>query len=304
MPAKIIDGKAIAADLRASIGERAATLKARTGTAPGLATVLVGTDPASATYVANKHKACAEAGFVSIEHHHPEGMSEAALLSLVARLNAAPTVHGILVQLPLPKGIDSTKVLNAIDPAKDVDGFHPVNVGKLLIGEPAPLPCTPAGCMVLLEKSKVPLSGNRAVVVGRSNIVGKPAAILLLRRDMTVTIAHSKTRDLAAVVREADVLIAAVGRKWMIQGDWIKPGAAVIDVGMNREMQDDGKVRNFGDVHFDSATERAGWITPVPGGVGPMTIAMLLSNTMDAAERAPLPRGGPLAPLAKQGAHP
>ncbi len=281
MAAKIIDGKAIAAEMRASVRERAARLAVR----PGLATVLIGADPASKVYVGAKHKACAEAGFASIEHHHPEGMSEAGLLALVARLNADPAVHGILVQLPLPKGIDEKRVLNAIDPRKDVDGFHPINVGKLMIGEPAPLPCTPAGCIVLLEKSGVPLAGKRAVVVGRSNIVGKPAAILLLRQDMTVTIAHSKTQDLPAIVREADVVIAAVGRSEMIQGDWIKPGAAIIDVGMNRMPTASGKDRLTGDVHFPSASERAGWITPVPGGVGPMTIAMLLRNTIDAAER-------------------
>ncbi|HVO31376.1 MAG TPA: bifunctional methylenetetrahydrofolate dehydrogenase/methenyltetrahydrofolate cyclohydrolase FolD [bacterium] len=286
MSARIIDGKAIAAEIRADVKARAEKMRMRTGIVPGLATVLIGVDPASQIYVASKHKACAEAGFASIEHHYPDGLSEEQVLGHVARLNADHRVHGILVQLPLPKGIDEKKVLNAIDPAKDVDGFHPMNVGKLLVGEPAPLPCTPAGCMVLLEKSGVEFSGKRAVVVGRSNIVGKPAAILLLRRDCTVTIAHSKTKDLPAVVREADIVIAAVGRSEMIRGDWIKPGAAVIDVGMNRTPQPGGaKDKLTGDVHFASAKEVAGCITPVPGGVGPMTIAMLLRNTIEAAER-------------------
>lgn len=286
MPATIIDGKAIAAEIRAEAKARAAALKARTGVVPGLATVLVGTDPASKIYVGSKHKACAEAGFASIEHHYPDGLSELEVLMLVEKLNEDPAVHGILVQLPLPKGIDEKKVLHAINPAKDVDGFHPLNVGKLLVGEPAPLPCTPAGCMVLLEKSGVEIRGKRAVVIGRSNIVGKPAAILLLRRDATVTIAHSKTHDLPAVVREADIVIAAVGRSEIVRGDWIKPGAAVIDVGMNRTPNPaGGKDRLTGDVHFESAKEVAGFLTPVPGGVGPMTIAMLLRNTVEAAER-------------------
>jgi methylenetetrahydrofolate dehydrogenase (NADP+)/methenyltetrahydrofolate cyclohydrolase len=285
--AKILDGKAVAAEVRAAVKTRAERFTARVGFAPGLATVLVGTDSASQSYVAGKHKACGEAGLKSFEHHFPNGLTEGELLALLAKLNADSQVHGILVQLPLPKSIDEKKVLAAIDPRKDVDAFHPVNVGKLLIGEPAPLPCTPAGCMVLLERTGVPLAGARAVVIGRSNIVGKPAAILLLRRDMTVTIAHSKTKDLASVVREADVVIAAVGRAEMVNGDWIKPGAVVIDVGMNRlpPATPDGKSKLVGDVHFASASERAGWITPVPGGVGPMTIAMLLQNTLDAAER-------------------
>lgn len=285
MTARIIDGKAIAADLRAEIRLRAEKLKAATGISPGLATVLVGVDPASKVYVGAKHKACGEAGFVSVQHDFPDGLPEADLLALVAKLNADPAVHGILVQLPLPKGIDEKKVLNAIHPDKDVDGFHPVNVGRMVVGEAGTLPCTPEGCMVLLERSGVPLAGKRAVVVGRSNIVGKPAALLLLRRDLTVTIAHSKTADLAAVVRDADVVIAAVGRAEMIRGDMIKPGAAVIDVGVNRISLPDGKTKLVGDVAFEEAKERAGWITPVPGGVGPMTIAMLLRNTMDAAER-------------------
>ncbi len=245
----------------------------------------VGTDPASAVYVASKHKACAEVGFHSVQHSFPDGLSEAELLALVDRLNRDAAIDGILVQLPLPRGIDDRKVLRAIDPEKDVDGFHPVNVGRLVLGEPSLLPCTPAGCLHLLESAGVPLAGRRAVVVGRSNIVGKPAAILLLRRDCTVTIAHSKTADLGAVVREADVVIAAVGRAERIDGSMIKPGAVVIDVGINRVPLPDGKSRLVGDVAFTAASERAGWITPVPGGVGPMTIAMLLRNTLDAAER-------------------
>ena len=286
MAARIIDGKAIAEALRATIRERAAVLKAKRGIVPGLATVLVGEDPASKVYVGAKHKACSEAGFRSIEHHFPAGLGENELLVLVAKLNADPAVHGILVQLPLPKGIDEKKVLNLIDPAKDVDGFHPLNVGRLMVGEPGPLPCTPAGCMVLLEKSGVPIAGARAVVVGRSNIVGKPAALLLLRRDATVTIAHSKTKDLPKVIGEADIVIAAIGKPEMIKGEWIKPGAAVIDVGVNRiQAPGQEKAKIVGDVEFAVAKERAGWITPVPGGVGPMTIALLMENTLLAAER-------------------
>jgi methylenetetrahydrofolate dehydrogenase (NADP+)/methenyltetrahydrofolate cyclohydrolase len=286
MAAQIIDGKATAEALRASIRDRAAALKAARGIVPGLATVLVGEDPASKVYVGSKHKACGEAGFRSIEHHYPQGLPENELLALVAKLNADPSVHGILVQLPLPKGIDEKKVLNLIDPRKDVDGFHPMNVGKLLVGEPAPLPCTPAGCMVLLERAGVPIAGANAVVVGRSNIVGKPASILLLRRDATVTIAHSKTKDLPAVVGAADIVIAAIGKPEAIKGAWIKPGAAVIDVGVNRiQVAGQEKPKLVGDVEFAVARERAGWITPVPGGVGPMTIAMLLENTLQAAER-------------------
>ena len=286
MAARIIDGKENAEELRASVRELAAKLKAARGIVPGLATVLVGEDPASKVYVGSKHKACAEAGFRSIEHHFPQGLGERELLDLVAKLNADPAVHGILVQLPLPRGIDEKKVLNLIDPRKDVDGFHPVNVGKLVVGEPGPLPCTPAGCMVLLERSVVALAGARAVVVGRSNIVGKPASLLLLRRDATVTIAHSKTKDLAKVVGEADVVIAAVGKAEMIRGEWIKPGAAVVDVGVNRvPVPGSDKTKLVGDEEFAVAKERAGAITPVPGGVGPMTIAMLLENTRLAAER-------------------
>ena len=281
MPAALIDGKAIAAAIREEVKTRAAKLPVK----PGLATVLVGTDAASKIYVSSKMKACSEAGLVSIEHHHPQGLSEKELLAVVAGLNADPAVHGILVQIPLPRGIDEKKVLNAIDPAKDVDGFHPVNVGRMLIGEPGPLPCTPAGCMVLLERSGVPIAGKRALVIGRSNIVGKPAAVLLLRRDATVTIAHSKTADLPGLVAESDIVIAAIGKREFVRGEWIKPGAAVIDVGMNREPQPGGKDKLFGDVEFTAASARAGWITPVPGGVGPMTIAMLLKNTVEAAER-------------------
>jgi methylenetetrahydrofolate dehydrogenase (NADP+)/methenyltetrahydrofolate cyclohydrolase len=285
MAARIIDGKAIAAELRREVAERAAKLKAKTGVAPGLATVLVGVDPASKVYVASKHKACGEAGFHSVQHEFPEGLPEEKLLALVDGLNRDPKIHGILVQLPLPKGIDEKRVLNAILPEKDVDGFHPVNVGKMVVGDKGTLPCTPEGCMVLLERSGAPLAGKRGVVVGRSNIVGKPAALLLLRRDVTVTIAHSKTPELGKTIAEADIVIAAIGKPEMIRGEWIKPGAAVIDVGVNRIPLPDGKTKLVGDVEFAAASARAGWITPVPGGVGPMTIAMLLRNTLEAAER-------------------
>ncbi len=281
---KLIDGKAIAAELRAAIGVDVASLAPR-GLKPGLAVVLVGEDPASQVYVRNKAAQTLEAGMLSFEYKLPVETPEENLLALVDALNADPTVHGILVQLPLPAHIDSTKVLGTIDPAKDVDGFHVVNAGRLAVGLDALVPCTPLGCIILLKRALGSLSGLKAVVVGRSNIVGKPVAQLLLREDCTVTIAHSRTRDLPDECRTADILIAAVGRPQMIRGDWIKPGATVIDVGINRIPRDDGKTRLVGDVAFDEAQGIAGLITPVPGGVGPMTIACLLQNTLTAAKR-------------------
>lgn len=284
MTARIIDGKAIAAEVRAQVARDVAALKAR-GITPGLAVVLVGEDPASQVYVRNKGKQTIEAGMASFEHKLDAATGEADLLALIARLNADRSVHGILVQLPLPKHIDAEKVLRAIDPAKDVDGFHPVNVGKLSIGEDSIVPCTPSGCIILAKTVAPKLSGMNAVVIGRSNIVGKPVAQLLLREDCTVTIAHSRTKDLPAVVRGADLVIAAVGRPEMVKGDWIKPGAIVIDVGINRVDAGGGKTRLVGDVDYESCAKVAGAITPVPGGVGPMTIACLLQNTVTAATR-------------------
>jgi methylenetetrahydrofolate dehydrogenase (NADP+)/methenyltetrahydrofolate cyclohydrolase len=281
MAATLIDGKAIAASVRAQVKEEAARFTARTGIRPGLAVVLVGENPASQVYVRNKGKAAAEAGFASRQVDLPASTPESDLLDLVARLNADDTVHGILVQLPLPGHIDESKVIEAIDPAKDVDGFHPVNAGRLFTGGTSILPCTPYGILTMLDHEKVELKGKHAVVVGRSNIVGKPVAMLLLSRHATVTICHSRTVDLPSVVRGGDVVVAAVGRPEMIRGSWIKPGAVVIDVGMNRNAA--GKL--CGDVAFDEAREVAGRITPVPGGVGPMTIAMLLRNTFEAASR-------------------
>ncbi|MDA5192642.1 bifunctional methylenetetrahydrofolate dehydrogenase/methenyltetrahydrofolate cyclohydrolase FolD [Govanella unica] len=286
MTAKLIDGKAFAAELRAWIGTEVAELKAESGVTPGLAVVLVGEDPASAVYVKNKGIQTREAGMASFEHKLAPETSEADLLALVARLNADPAVHGILVQLPLPQQIDEQKVLAAIDPRKDVDGFHVVNVGLLATGGAGLVPCTPLGCIMLLKDQLGDLSGLKAVVVGRSNIVGKPMAQLLLKESCTVTIAHSRTRDLAAECRSADILVAAVGRPEFIRGDWIKPGATVIDVGINRVPADGGKTRLVGDVAFAEAVEVAGAITPVPGGVGPMTIACLLANTLTAARRS------------------
>ena len=279
--AHIIDGKAVAAELRANIGRAVADLKSRYGLTPGLAVVLVGEDPASQVYVRNKAKQTAEAGMLSLEHKLPAGTSEAEVLALVGKLNSDARVHGILVQLPLPKHIDSLKVLTAVDAAKDVDGFHPLNAGKLATGEPALVPCTPLGCVILAKRAKADLSGLEAVVVGRSNIVGKPVAQLLLAENCTVTIAHSRSRDLPGICRRADLLVAAVGRPEMVKGDWVKPGAIVIDVGINRLPGDGGKL--VGDVDFAGAVKVAGAITPVPGGVGPMTIACLLRNTVQAA---------------------
>lgn len=289
MTARIIDGKATAAAVLAEVKARADAFRAARGRPPGLAVVLVGEDPASQVYVRNKGREAEAAGFRSEQHTLPVTTSQADLLALVARLNADPGIDGILVQLPLPKGIDAETVLTAIDPAKDVDGFHPVNVGLLGSGatDRALVPCTPAGSMILLESVLGPsLAGKHAVVVGRSNIVGKPIAQLLLQRDATVTIAHSRTTDLAALCRQADVLVAAVGRPEMVRGDWVKPGAVVIDVGINRIPAPDkgeGKTRLVGDVAFAEAAEVASAITPVPGGVGPMTIALLMANTVTAA---------------------
>ena len=282
MTAEIIDGKAIAAALRADIARRVATLKSRHGVTPGLAVVLVGVYAASEVYVRNKGRQTLEVGMTSFEHRLPATASEADVLAIVAHLNADPKVHGILVQLPLPPHIHTEVVLRAIDPDKDVDGFHPINVGKLSIGEPCLAPCTPTGCVMLAKTVQPKLAGLEAVVIGRSTIVGKPVAQLLLREDCTVTIAHSRTRDLASVVRRADLVIAAVGRPEIVRGTWIKPGAIVIDVGINRVAAADGKTRLVGDVAYDETREVARAITPVPGGVGPMTIACLLQNTLQA----------------------
>lgn len=283
MTAKIIDGKAYAEGLRARIAKAVKELEAKHGLKPGLAVVLVGEDPASKVYVANKAKQTVEVGMNSWEHRLPASTSEQELLALVDKLNKDKAVHGILVQLPLPKQIDSTKVLSAIDPAKDIDGFHVVNVGKLSTGQDALVACTPVGSVMLAKDALgQKLDGLEAVVIGRSNIVGKPVAQLLLAENCTVTIAHSRTKDLPAVVRRADLVIAAVGRPEMVKGDWIKPGACVIDVGINR-IERDGKGKLVGDCDYASCAQVAGSITPVPGGVGPMTIACLLHNTVRAA---------------------
>jgi len=281
--ARIIDGKALAALVRAEVAAGVAALQRERGTTPGLAVVLVGEDPASRVYVANKTRATREAGMLSFEHKPPIGVEEAALLALIAELNGRADVHGILVQLPLPAHIDATKVLEAIHPGKDVDGFHPVNVGRLSSGVPALTPCTPTGCILLAKSVRPKLEGLEAVVIGRSNIVGKPMAQLLLAENCTVTIAHSRTRDLPEVARRADILIAATGRAEMVRGSWIKSGAIVIDVGIQRIAGADGKSRLVGDVAFAEAAEVAAAITPVPGGVGPMTVACLLRNTLQAA---------------------
>jgi methylenetetrahydrofolate dehydrogenase (NADP+) / methenyltetrahydrofolate cyclohydrolase len=285
MTARIIDGKAAAADLRRRVADVAAKFRDRTGRSPGLAVVLVGEHPPSAAYVRSKVKATVEAGLESFEHRIPAETSQERLLALVDRLNADPAVDGILVQLPLPKHVDGQAVLTRIDPEKDVDGFHPVNVGRLSIGLPALVACTPLGCLMLLQQELGDLGGKEAVVVGRSNIVGKPMAQLLLQSNCTVTVAHSRTRDLPDVVRRADIVVAAVGRPELIRGSWIKPGATVIDVGQERVEQPDGTRKLLGDVAYDEAAEVAGAITPVPGGVGPMTIACLLRNTAVAAHR-------------------
>ena len=285
MTARRIDGKAAAAALRAQIAESVAEFEKAAGRAPGLATVLVGEDPASAVYVRSKGKATAEAGMASFAHQLPDTISQAELLDLVGELNRDERVDGILVQLPLPAQIDPALVIAALDPAKDVDGFHPLNAGRLAAGAGGLVPCTPLGCLHLLKQELGSLAGLDAVVIGRSNIVGKPMAMLLLAENATVTIAHSKSRDLPGIVRRADVVVAAVGRPEMVRGDWLKPGATVIDVGINRVPGADGGSRLVGDVAFDEAAEVASAITPVPGGVGPMTIAMLLRNTLVAARR-------------------
>ena len=279
----IIDGKVFAAELRERVANAVSRLESSHGLIPGLAVVLVGEDPASEVYVRNKGKQTVEVGMTSFEHRLSDQTTERQLLVLIDQLNSDPTVHGILVQLPLPAQINTHAVINAIDPDKDVDGFHLINVGRLTTGESGLVPCTPLGCMMLLRAYAGDLSGQNAVIVGRSNIVGKPMAALLLAAHCTVTVAHSRTKDLTDVCRQADILIAAVGRAEMIQGDWIKPGATVIDVGINRIDGENGKKRLVGDVEFASASAVAGAITPVPGGVGPMTIACLLRNTVQAA---------------------
>src|SRR5689334_23784083 len=283
MTAKIIDGKAIAADLRGKVADAVHRLSRDRGITPGLAVVLVGNNPASESYVASKIKMTAGSGMRSFEHRLPKETSEAELLGLIARLNTDPTVHGILVQLPLPSQIDAHKIIAAVDPAKDVDGFNPVNAGRLSAGVAGLAPCTPLGCILLAKTVQPSLQGLETVVIGRSNIVGKPLAQLLLAENATVTVAHSKTRDLAAVCRRADLLFAAVGCPQMIKGSFIRPGATVIDVGVNRVMIGDGKTRIVGDVAYAEAAEIAGALSPVPGGVGPMTIACLLANTVRAA---------------------
>ncbi|WP_312531755.1 bifunctional methylenetetrahydrofolate dehydrogenase/methenyltetrahydrofolate cyclohydrolase FolD [Paracoccus sp. (in: a-proteobacteria)] len=283
--ARIIDGKAFAAGIRHKVAEHVRRIKAEAGITPGLAVVLVGEDPASQVYVRSKGKQTVEAGMASFEHKLDATTSESELLALIARLNNDPAVHGILVQLPLPDHLNSDLVINSIDPAKDVDGFHISNVGLLATGQKAMVPCTPLGCLLLLRDLMGSLSGKNAVVIGRSNIVGKPMAQLLLGDSCTVTIAHSRTKDLPEVVRRADIVVAAVGRPEMVKGDWLGQGAVVIDVGINR-IERDGKQVLVGDVDFDSALTRASAITPVPGGVGPMTIACLLANTVTACCRA------------------
>jgi methylenetetrahydrofolate dehydrogenase (NADP+)/methenyltetrahydrofolate cyclohydrolase len=273
----LIDGKKVAQEIRSAIGKEVTEVKAKTGNVPGLATVLVGEDPASAVYVRSKNRICKELGFISLEHTLPEDTKEKDLLALVHELNSNEAVSGILVQLPLPKHIDSTKILEAIDPAKDVDGFHPVSMGRLMMGTAELAPCTPSGIIEMLDRYGVEIEGRHAVVLGRSNIVGKPIAMLLLHRNATVTICHSRTKDLPSVTKTADILIAAVGRPKMVTADMVKDGAVVIDVGINRV---DGKL--VGDVDFAEVEAKASLITPVPGGVGPMTIAMLMHNTLKA----------------------
>ena len=280
MAAAIIDGKRISGAIREEIKAEAEALKAK-GITPGLAVILVGDDPASKVYVGNKEKACLAMGFHSAVHRLPAATPQAELLGLIDRLNDDPAIHGILVQLPLPEHIDEKAVIDAIRPDKDVDGFHPVNTGNLMIGADSLLPCTPAGCIELLKRSGIEIAGKRAVVIGRSNIVGKPAAMLLLREHATVTICHSRTTNLEEIARQADILVVAIGKAKAIDARYVKPGAVVLDVGVNR--LPDGKLA--GDVDFESASETAGWITPVPGGVGPMTITMLLRNTLTAAKR-------------------
>jgi methylenetetrahydrofolate dehydrogenase (NADP+) / methenyltetrahydrofolate cyclohydrolase len=285
--AEVLDGKSAAREVRERIKTETAALMSRHGITPGLATVLVGEDPASKIYVSSKHRACEEVGFASYAHQLPASVGEAELIALVDRLNADPKVHGILVQLPLPKGLDEKRVIFRLAPEKDVDGLHPVSQGRLLAGEPGFRPCTPLGVMCLVHKSGARVQGRNAVVVGRSLLVGKPVALLLLEEHATVTLCHSRTADLAGEIGRADILVAAIGKAEMIRGEWIRPGSVVIDVGINRT--DDGLK---GDVEYAAARERAGFITPVPGGVGPMTVAMLMQNTLLAARRiADVPAG-------------
>lgn len=288
MTARIIDGKSIAADIDERAGKAAAQLEKRLGRKPGLAVVLIGDDPASEVYVRNKVRRAMAAGLESTEIRKPASVSQADIIRIVEQLNANPAVDGILVQMPLPAHIDAGAVINTIDPDKDVDGLTAVSAGRLLAGEPGLRPCTPAGCVLLAEQAMGDLSGKSALIIGRSILVGKPAALLFLEKNCTVTIAHSRTTNLPELARQADILVAAIGRPEMIPGDWIKPGACVLDVGINRidaPERGEGKTRLVGDVAFDAASEIAGWITPVPGGIGPMTIAMLLGNTIMAAAR-------------------
>ena len=282
MAAQIIDGKALALSIREQIGKDVAQLVGQTTVVPGLAAILVGDDPASAVYVKNKKTACDKAGLYVDEYKLPASTTQNELLTLIEKMNADPKIHGILVQLPLPNHINSKVVLEAVSPDKDADGFHPFNVGRLVEGSPVFVPCTPKGVMRMIESTGESIEGKRAVVIGRSNIVGKPVALLLMHANATVTVCHSRTKDLPAVCREADIVIAAIGRAQFVTRDMIKDGAIVIDVGINR--LDDGRL--VGDVDFEAAKEKAGWITPVPGGVGPMTIAMLLRNTLESAQRA------------------
>ena len=281
MTTHIIDGKALALGLREVIAQDVRNLNQETGVKPGLAAVLVGDDAASAVYVRNKKTACEKAGLYPQEHLLPTSTTQEALLALIQQLNVDPKIHGILVQLPLPSHIDSKAILQAVSPEKDVDGFHPVNIGRLVEGDPVFVPCTPKGVIHMIDSTGIDMAGKRAVVIGRSNIVGKPVAMLLLHQHATVTICHSRTKDLPSVVREADIVIAAIGKPLFVTPDMVKEGAVVIDVGINR--LDNGKL--VGDVDFDGVKERAEWITPVPGGVGPMTIAMLLQNTVESAKR-------------------
>jgi methylenetetrahydrofolate dehydrogenase (NADP+)/methenyltetrahydrofolate cyclohydrolase len=282
VPAQLIDGKALALDIRQGIAKDIESLVGQTGVRPGLAVVLVGDDPASAVYVRNKKKACDTAGLHVDDHTLPATTTQEELLSLIAQLNADPKIHGILVQLPLPSQINSQTVLNAVSPDKDADGFHPYNIGRLVEGAPLFVPCTPKGVIRMIESTGQTIEGKRAVVLGRSNIVGKPVAVLLMHRHATVTVCHSRTIDLPGLCREADILVAAIGKAQFVKADMVKPGAVVIDVGINR--LDDGRL--VGDVDFEPVKEQAGWLSPVPGGVGPMTIAMLLANTVEAAARA------------------
>lgn len=284
MTATLIDGKAIATRIRQQIKEEVDRMTASGKTPPGLGVLLIGDNPASRAYVTMKEKACKEAGIYSEEHTLPPDVPEARVLTLIDEFNRNPRIHGILVQLPLPDHLDTDRILNAISPEKDVDGFHPVNVGRLWTGSPVFVPCTPLGVMELIHSTGIALKGKRAVVLGRSNIVGKPSAALLMAEHATITVCHSRTADLAGECRNADVLVAAIGRPRMVPGDWIKPGAVVIDVGINRVTEGE-KNRLVGDVDFESAREIAGHLTPVPGGVGPMTIAMLLKNTLASAQR-------------------